>query len=83
MALLVPVDNHLGRVQHFDGALKRPTETNNMDFIERIFRFAPDGGNGSFEVLLFAIPLAGIAFLALRVRRRMQRKQSRGAKSKE
>ena len=29
-----------------------------MDFIERIFGFSPDGGSGSFEVLLFAIPIA-------------------------
>ena len=31
-----------------------------MDFIERIFGFSPDGGNGMFEFLLFAIPIAGI-----------------------
>jgi len=41
-----------------------------MDFIERIFGFSPDGGDGSFEFLLFAIPLAGIVYLALRRRRR-------------
>lgn len=46
-----------------------------MDFIERIFGFAPDGGSGSLEFLLFVIPLAGIAYLALRARRRMQRKR--------
>jgi hypothetical protein len=34
-----------------------------MDFIERIFGFAPDGGDGSWEFLLFAIPVAGIAYL--------------------
>ncbi len=39
-----------------------------MDFIERLFGFAPDGGNGLFELLLFAIPIAG-AF-ALMARRR-------------
>ena len=27
-----------------------------MDFIERLFGFSPDGGDGSFELLLFAIP---------------------------
>jgi hypothetical protein len=41
-----------------------------MDFIERIFGIAPDGGSGSIEVLLFAIPIAGIAYLLLRRRRR-------------
>ncbi len=30
-----------------------------MDFIERIFGFAPDGGSGTWEMLLFAIPIAG------------------------
>jgi hypothetical protein len=37
-----------------------------MDFIERIFGFAPDGGNGVFELLLFIVPIAGIIALALR-----------------
>jgi hypothetical protein len=41
-----------------------------MDFIERIFGIAPDGGSGSLEFLLFALPLAGIVYLALSVRRR-------------
>lgn len=44
-----------------------------MDFIERLFGFAPDGGSGSFEFLLFLIPVIGI--LALReVRKRSRRK---------
>jgi len=44
-----------------------------MDFIERIFGMAPDGGSGVFEVLLFVIPVAGI--LALREwRKRAPRK---------
>jgi len=34
-----------------------------MHFIERIFGLAPDGGNGMFELLLFAIPIAGIIAL--------------------
>ncbi len=42
-----------------------------MDFIERLFGIAPDGGSGALEILLFAIPLAGIAYLIAR------RKQSR------
>jgi len=27
-----------------------------MNFIEQIFRFAPDNGSGALEFLLFAIP---------------------------
>lgn len=34
-----------------------------MDFLERLFGISPDGGNGSFELLLFLIPLAGILLL--------------------
>ncbi len=34
-----------------------------MNFIERIFGFAPDGGNGVFEFLLFLLPVAGIVLL--------------------
>ena len=34
-----------------------------MDFFERLFGFAPDGGNGSFELLLFLIPLVCILLL--------------------
>ena len=34
-----------------------------MDFIERIFGLAPDGGSGSLEFLLFFIPLVGITWL--------------------
>src|SRR3989442_13580785 len=37
-----------------------------MDFIERIFGIPPVGGSGSLELLLFLIPLAGIAYLAWR-----------------
>lgn len=40
-----------------------------MDFIERIFGFSPDGGSGSFELLLFVIPIAGI-YLVYRIRSR-------------
>jgi hypothetical protein len=43
-----------------------------MDFIERIFGFAPDGGSGLFEMLLLAIPIAGI--LVLREWRRRSRR---------
>jgi hypothetical protein len=44
-----------------------------MDFIERLFGFSHDGGDGSFEVLLFAIPIAGIIAIALYRRVRRQR----------
>jgi hypothetical protein len=27
-----------------------------MDFIEKLFGFSPDGGNGSFEMLLILAP---------------------------
>jgi hypothetical protein len=45
-----------------------------MDFIEKSFGFAPDGGSGTFEFLLFAIPIAGICYLVLRRRARRGRK---------
>ena len=40
-----------------------------MDFIERLFGIAPDGGSGAFEFVLFAIPIAGLCYLALRHRK--------------
>lgn len=46
-----------------------------MDFIERIFGFSPDGGLGSFELVLFLIPLVGIA--AVYLLRRWQRERIR------
>ena len=48
-----------------------------MDFIERIFGFSPDGGSGSFELLLFLIPLVGIA--AVYLLRHCQRGKDRRA----
>jgi hypothetical protein len=45
-----------------------------MDFIERIFGLAPDGGSGLFEFLLFLVPLAGIAFLYFRSKRSQARR---------
>jgi hypothetical protein len=35
-----------------------------MDFIERIFGISPDGGSGSFEILLFLIPMAAVCLLS-------------------
>jgi hypothetical protein len=41
-----------------------------MNFIERIFGIAPDSGDGSLELLLFLVPLALIAVVALHHTRR-------------
>ncbi|MEP7345697.1 MAG: hypothetical protein ABI877_10535 [Gemmatimonadaceae bacterium] len=38
-----------------------------MDFIERIFHLAPDGGNGGYEVLLLVLPL--LVGFVMRLRR--------------
>jgi hypothetical protein len=45
-----------------------------MDFIEQIFGIAPDGGSGSLELLLLAVPLAGLAILGLVRRAQRQRR---------
>jgi hypothetical protein len=42
------------------------TEELEMDFIERLFGMSPDGGSGSLEFLLLAIPIAGIAYVIIR-----------------
>jgi hypothetical protein len=34
-----------------------------MDFIERLFGIAPDGGSGTLEMALFLIPVAGLLLL--------------------
>jgi len=47
-----------------------------MDFIERIFGFSPDGGDGSFEFLLFALPIAGICYVAWRRRQKRLQKNA-------
>ncbi|MGE0813368.1 MAG: hypothetical protein AB7O28_09755 [Vicinamibacterales bacterium] len=36
-----------------------------MDFVERLFSIAPDGGSGALEALLFLVPLAGLLVLRL------------------
>ena len=46
-----------------------------MDFIEKILGIAPDGGSGSLEFLLFAVPICGIVWLALS--RTLNRKPAR------
>ncbi len=48
-----------------------------MDFIEQLFGFAPDGGNGLFELLLFVIPIAGLVALAARRKLRSAIKRRR------
>ncbi len=45
-----------------------------VDFIERIFGLSPDGGSGSLEFLLFALPIAGLCWLAARRRARKRDK---------
>jgi membrane-associated protease RseP (regulator of RpoE activity) len=45
-----------------------------MDFIERIFGFSPDGGDGMFEWLLFAIPVMGLVVVAAWRRMRRSRR---------
>jgi len=47
-----------------------------MDFIERIFGIAPDGGSGSLEFLLVVLPIAGVLLLA-HWRRRARRHRHR------
>jgi hypothetical protein len=34
-----------------------------MDFIERLLGFSPDAGSGSFELLLFMLPVLGLVVL--------------------
>jgi hypothetical protein len=41
-----------------------------MDFIEQFLGLSPDGGSGAFEFLLFAIPIAGLCYLAVKRRNR-------------
>ena len=43
-----------------------------MDFIERLFGIAPDGGSGTLEMTLFLIPLA-VLLLLWYVRQRQMR----------
>ncbi len=45
-----------------------------MDFIERLFGFAPDGGSGSLELMLVSITLAVAFVIGLR---RVVRRQKR------
>jgi hypothetical protein len=42
-----------------------------MDFVERIFGISPDSGNGTFELMLFAVPvvMVGLVFIVRRMTR--------------
>ena len=40
-----------------------------MYFIEQLLGLSPDGGSGSVEFLLFALPILGLGLLTLRRRR--------------
>lgn len=44
-----------------------------MNFIEKLFGFEPDGGDGSFELLLFLIPIIGIIAFRLWQKRRTEK----------
>jgi hypothetical protein len=37
----------------------------NMDFIEQIFGISPDGGSGALELMLFLVPILGLALLRI------------------
>ena len=37
-----------------------------MNFIERLFGISPDGGSGSLEFLLFAVPLCAVLYWGAR-----------------
>ena len=43
-----------------------------MDFIEKLFGLSPDGGSGTFELLLIAVPVVGLCYFALRRRVRQE-----------
>src|SRR5262249_18618118 len=48
----------------------RAREETDMDFIERLFGVAPDGGNGTLELLYFIV--GGLAISATILRRRIR-----------
>ena len=52
-----------------------------MDFIERIFGIAPDGGSGALEFLLFVIPIAGICLMYRARKQRAALRRSRRSSS--
>lgn len=44
-----------------------------MDFIERIFGISPDGGSGSFEMMLLFVPIAAVIGYFIYVRNKRTR----------
>jgi hypothetical protein len=42
-----------------------------MDFVEQVFHVSPDGGSGSFELLLLVIPalIVAVYIMTIRIRR--------------
>ena len=46
-----------------------------MNFIEQLFGFAPDAGNGSTEALLLAVLAAVVVARAVSARRAVQRRR--------
>ena len=52
-----------------------------MDFIERIFGISPDGGSGTFELLLLMLPVLGL-FALWRARSRGRARQRREEKDR-
>jgi hypothetical protein len=48
-----------------------------MDFIERIFGIAPDGGSGSLEAMLLILPVAIATIFAILRNRSRSRRRSR------
>jgi hypothetical protein len=50
-----------------------------MDFIERWLHISPDGGNGTFELLILLVPVL-IVVAVHRLRRREDRVQRRRAR---
>ena len=51
---------------HTSLAVARYKKEIGVNFIERIFGIAPDGGSGAFELLLFLLPIMGLAIIGKR-----------------
>jgi len=44
-----------------------------MDFIEKIFGMAPDGGSGALELALVLVPFLAVSLVAFLAKRRSRR----------
>jgi hypothetical protein len=40
-------------------------EEADMDFIEKLFGFAPDGGSGALEAALFIVPIVALSVMLI------------------